>query len=857
MEPTTSIDRQSRGIMTPWRLQRQREQWDCIQSLMVVGRRRSWQTGSRIYQGTDALHARSLAVVVSHQDRWQYCSFGRNDQSRRYHSTSPERVLSVFEAATTPLASSDEKRPIQPAKANSKSKSTPPKRNASKVSPPSTSTRLPPPQLLQLRNLHPTDTVEQHFKVAALRTELLKLKFMSKLRDKLLLHSPEQKESQQIDQHVEEEDPSSHISKTTRNASDSLWTKTEQFFERRQDSAFLKNIFWNLIIAPTKTAKRATDMTNAKKKLKQSMPTVEVSEAHISILINAREKAVKEPIFWNQKHKHEQLRLFLERTAAIATTSNDTITKKSSSNKKVQKGALPEYRLERSEFLTRLHFAKEKKEIHEEAKKLALHLRTHLPPLYFQKLLGTLEKYAVASLQVQDDGDDEESKNELETKPTTRKKTTPRQQQTVITQLYTKAIHGSVHTHIPWIAPELLDFLYLTTATTPSGDNVVVGCPERMPAEQILSTDTKIQAQHDAWKDAQDEFVQAFQTIQALLVAEHDLNSHQDEVDSKANNDEDSQNECFDENVLSEESVMASFQEASEGPEGDTEKGQSKRTAILLQQRKYIAFEAIAVHELGLANIVMDPQPPHLYRPNITPDNVDLKGSGIKDESEKRVETPTPADRLVFVDNLPIDISENSLMTAYSRCGDIDDIKIYHRREDLDPGRRSDDAKKKIRRPTSASRRSWERPRTPLYATILYRDSAGARKATLDPLRIFGMVVDHHLIRSHRASDMRSLYIEDMPPKLDVSAIEYELSQILYPKLYVCLDIERRRQKRRTRQADAVIQFPDFESAYWAHTRLIEELNRLSNDDEDMHTAVHWMPTPRDAMLYWTRQLNF
>jgi hypothetical protein len=713
--------------------------------------------------------------------------------------------------------------------------------------------------------------------MAALRTELLKLKFMAKLRDKLLLHSHEQNERQQRKQQAQEEDQStSHgpRTRTTRNEADSLWTKTEQFFDRRQDSTFLKNIFWNLIIAPTKTAQKESPtatgtgtatMINTKKKMKKSMPSAEISEKHIAILMNAREKAVREPIFWNQKHKQEQLRLFVERKKAVtattvATTSSDpTTSQKGGSNKKAQKDALPEYRSERSEFLTRFHFGKEKKEIHEEAKRMAIHLRTHLPPLYFQKLLSTLEKYALASLQGHE-SDDEGTEKEQEANPTKRKKMTQRQQQTVITQLYTKAVHASVHTHSHWIAPELLDFFYLTTATTHSGgDKEEVGTTERVPTSHILATDLLIQAQHEAWKDAQDEFVQAFQTIQALLVEEHDSNSHQNEIDYITSNEEDSddtsfQNEALDENGLSEESVLVSFQEASEVPEGDTPKGQAIKTALLLQPKKYIAFEAIAVHD----QIIADPQPPHLYLPNITNDDEDVVGPGIGGEAEKNVPTPAPTDRLVFLDNLPIDISQNALMTAYSRCGDIEDIKIYHRREDLDPGRRADDGQKKIRRPSNASRRSWERPRTPLYATILYRDRAGAQKATLDPLRIFGMVVDHHLIRSYRASDMKRLYLENMSATLDVSAIEYELSQILYPKLYVCLDIERRRQTRRVRQADAVIQFPDFESAHWAHTRLLEELSRLSkNDNNDVHTAIHWMPTPRDAMLYWTRQLNF
>mmetsp|Transcript_30182 Transcript_30182/g.72448 ORF Transcript_30182/g.72448 Transcript_30182/m.72448 type:complete len:205 (+) Transcript_30182:1039-1653(+) len=174
--------------------------------------------------------------------------------------------------------------------------------------------------------------------------------------------------------------------------------------------------------------------------------------------------------------------------------------------------------------------------------------------------------------------------------------------------------------------------------------------------------------------------------------------------------------------------------------------------------------------------------------------------------------------------------------------------------------------KKKIRNPSS-QRERWRRPRTPLYAMILFSDAKSAQTAASDPLRIFGMVLDRHLIRSYASKDLTKLYLEDIAGVHDIGAIEYELSQILHPELYVCLDIDgdqransrRQRRNRHHNQKDdtssnCIIQFQDFDAAYWSYLRLTEQLSFLSEDDD---CELQWMETPKDAMLYWTRKLNF
>mmetsp|Transcript_14891 Transcript_14891/g.34467 ORF Transcript_14891/g.34467 Transcript_14891/m.34467 type:complete len:269 (-) Transcript_14891:256-1062(-) len=232
-----------------------------------------------------------------------------------------------------------------------------------------------------------------------------------------------------------------------------------------------------------------------------------------------------------------------------------------------------------------------------------------------------------------------------------------------------------------------------------------------------------------------------------------------------------------------------------------------------------------------------------------------------------------PVERLVVVDNLPIDINERRLREAYGRCGAIEAVQIFHSRPDLDPGRRSTDSTKKIRSPSSSTRRQkWSRPRTPLYGMVLYKDAKSARSAACDPLRIFGMVLDHHLMRSHRASDMTTLYLEDVPSSLhSVSSMEFELSRLLRPAdLYLCLDdsghkhLRKKGGGKKSHPLSYTIKFPSFEAAYWSYWKLSLELQMLHEESEasSSHAAVsgpalHWMETPKDAQLYWTRKLNF
>jgi hypothetical protein len=210
---------------------------------------------------------------------------------------------------------------------------------------------------------------------------------------------------------------------------------------------------------------------------------------------------------------------------------------------------------------------------------------------------------------------------------------------------------------------------------------------------------------------------------------------------------------------------------------------------------------------------------------------------------------PTPQQQyIVFVDNLPIDMEETDLFDLYSRCGPVQSVQIFNQREELDPGPMTAQKRreKKVNQRMSRNRRRWKRPRTPVYGQITFVTQQAYETAVDAPLRIFGMVVRKHPMRSIRTMDMTSLYLEDIPQGMYSLDIEHKLSHLLHPEIYVCLNIG---QHDFAEAASCEIKFPSFEMANYAYHKL-QEL-----DIEGC--SLQWMRTPEDAMQYWTREYSF
>jgi len=234
------------------------------------------------------------------------------------------------------------------------------------------------------------------------------------------------------------------------------------------------------------------------------------------------------------------------------------------------------------------------------------------------------------------------------------------------------------------------------------------------------------------------------------------------------------------------------------------------------------------------------------------------------------------SDRSVFIDNLPIDITEGELIELYSQCGPIESVDIFNVRPDLDPGPLNQSQFRKLamqrrkqgRRPDSVSQQGggWNRPRTPVYALLNFEEETVASTASQDALRIFGMIVRGHSVRSIRAKEITRLYIDNIPftdggNTRNVMDIEHSLSQLLNPDLFVSLDISSSStpKSKKVAPTSCEIVFPSFEIAHEAFCILQEKLDLLKDGavaDDGEASTINWMKTPPDALQYWTRQLG-
>jgi len=235
--------------------------------------------------------------------------------------------------------------------------------------------------------------------------------------------------------------------------------------------------------------------------------------------------------------------------------------------------------------------------------------------------------------------------------------------------------------------------------------------------------------------------------------------------------------------------------------------------------------------------------------------------------------------RLVFVNNLPIDTTEEEIDQIYSRCGALDSIKLFNLRPDLDPGpltkaqlaerRRNSRMKNKY---SNELKFQHQRPRTPVYGMLTFKDAEGFKTATGPELSIFGCVIRRHPVMSIKPSDMSTLYLENIPQNLYSMDVEYKLARCLHPhQVYVMLDgmkgvgneVEKGSNQDYSEPASCEVKFEDFRTAMqaynWIRAGADGIVGKGSNvtlmGGEDCH--LHWFRTPHDGMKYWTRELNF
>ena len=463
--------------------------------------------------------------------------------------------------------------------------------------------------------------------------------------------------------------------------------------------------------------------------------------------------------------------------------------------------SLRRYNLDRREELESIHSTKSEDQEFQEALDFANLLSDSLPSTAYTNVMRLFEDYAsTLSAKGETKGTTEDVLDEgHKGKPASKSKR--------IRMLYTH-LNNCLPSHIHLIAPKAAEFFYVNVPHSSLGENAE-------DSLDMISLDQRVVKSHQKWDSIKASAVEALLAIQSQLLEEDSVEKslHLDSSTKVSGEDKEI-------GLVSSGESLASVQ----------------KKKLKAEPRLRLVYDALLLGQWATAS---------------------RKASQFDWESLEPHKSPLfpsspPSKRMVFIDNLPIDVHLDRVKEVYSRCGKVEALELFQLRPDLDPGRVAKHSKKQIR--PAGKRGAWTRSRTPVYGVILFEDEAGYETAVSDPLRIFGMVLDKHLIRSHRPRDMTTLYIENISSNHDVTSIEYQLSQILHPQLYVCLDMDASHRSRRTKnEINCAIKFPNFEAAYWAYLKLSQELELLDKDD----CKLHWMETPHDAMLYWTRQLNF
>ena len=481
------------------------------------------------------------------------------------------------------------------------------------------------------------------------------------------------------------------------------------------------------------------------------------------------------------------------------------------------------------------HAAKTDKEVNAEARNFARILSERLPSAKYQTVVRLFDLFS------QNDNDSSDSEvqtkessaaessvdNHEETRSNAETATKAKQKRPLRILALFNNINKLTGTHVHLVAPHLAQFFYFDPPTTPATateiDSAING-DKMTTTKSVALEESQVIASEQSWQEFKARFVTKMmllhQKIHAPVVSDA-------AAGTKGSSLIDKEDELA--NI-----ITSNLKEASSSAKKKRKKKPQKR-------------------KIGNVHLIFDAVTADAYH-------------GQNEEQRYALSPETT----VIVDNLPIDTTEDELTELFSRMGTLASIEIFNQRPDLDPGpkslaalrRMALKARKQGRRRDAVSQKAgeWARPRTPVYAMLSFEEEAAAFAASQDALRIFGMIVRGHSVRSFRANDLTRLYIENIAAREGKETrsaidIEFSLSQLLNPDLYVSLDIDSSSHKvsKRSAPGSCEIMFPSFEVAHDAFCRLKKDLDFVKHDEE---CTINWIRTPPDALQYWTRELG-
>mmetsp|Transcript_28756 Transcript_28756/g.59676 ORF Transcript_28756/g.59676 Transcript_28756/m.59676 type:complete len:929 (-) Transcript_28756:67-2853(-) len=444
---------------------------------------------------------------------------------------------------------------------------------------------------------------------------------------------------------------------------------------------------------------------------------------------------------------------------------------------------------------------------------------------------------------------------------------------------------SSSHSHL--VAVELGLFLYVDVPRGEKShsndglDDEIVETPcDVSNAEFAIKTHKKLHSSEKRFQKTQDEFVSKMMELQHTFVSWNDATSGSDgdNID-RGESDEDMTADLSD---------------------GELQREQSRyNTESKKLQQDSIAETLLELKRMGLRNKdykleIKKGRPKKGVHLRFTAIRID-EGNDAAYESENENQLDQ---HLVFVNNLPIDVTEEEIYDIYSRCGPLESVQLFNLRPDLDPGRLSKKQMKNRRRKhimngaSSASavdnyaQQRNTRPRTPVYGMITFKTAKGYKLATSPEMSIFGCVIRRHPVMSIKPQKLTTLYVENIPPNLFSMEVEYKLAKFLQPHhIHVSLDgmrgVGRGFDERRyyfanginakekyqefSEPASCELKFEDFNTAMAAYQLIKEE---GANDEEENANGnivdflgngcqLHWFRTPADGMQFWTRERTF
>lgn len=621
-------------------------------------------------------------------------------------------------------------------------------------------------------------------------------------------------------------------------------------------------------------------------------------EKHLNTLVKAREVSLSNPIFWSEKSMRDSGYSFNRNPSQ----DNDRWEVKEREKK------LQEYQQK----IAKQHSHKSDVELQSEAEDLLEVLMSCLPPPHFHRLMVTLEGFTQLedpsstsqnkSEEGQNDAnswyiDDDES-SPLPSLPESRAAHDDWKKHRI--PILPKFLSNCSVSHSHLVAVDLGRYFYTDLSNKPEvrkkdngEDNGIITPDERKDAERkeaarAIQKQRKLQSTEIRYIKTQGEFIEKMMQLQHQFAYWEQAPAAGEQAAAAK--------EVYHGSALDEGNSSEDVDVTSDLMVAEFEKAPLKK-----EQQEQLAETLMELRRMGLRSDDDVEQKRSRGRPKkdahlkFTAIRMEEKDESSASDTESSSQTTTIAEaeseeRVIFINNLPIDTTVEEIDQIYSRCGPLESIQLFNLRPDLDPGPLSKKQLQERRRKNklrnknlfqSYSEFQRQRPRTPVYGMLRFKSAEGYRVATSPELCIFGAVIRRHPVLSIKHQDITTLYLEQIPTNLFSMDVEYKLAQLLHPqKVHIMLDGMKGVGKNGSGSGDSVngdyqeyskpssceVKFDDFHTASQVYQWIREggdgddEVKKTGNSVTFMggeDCQVQWFRTPENSMGYWTRELNF